>query len=184
MVRVFIRLAGIVSTGVAYDLRRAAFAKLQGLSLRPPAGGLDHARLTSDCDRISSMLPWTLLDTVWGILMLAGISAMMFWMNPSLALAVLCIAAVIGGDRGVPEKTHPHARSRAANSKILRGSAKASGVRTSKAFVRERENLEEFQADSGNVSALRREREIRRGVPAHRDDARSHWRRISWRGAC
>lgn len=151
MVRVFIRLAGIVSTGVAYDLRRAAFAKLQELSFsyydHRPVGWM-MSRLTGDCDRISSMLPWALLDTVWGILMLAGISAMMFWMNPKLALAVLCIVPPLSVATAVYQKKLIRSQrlARRMNSKITAGFSEGiMGVRTSKAFVREQENLEEFQ---------------------------------------
>jgi len=151
LVRVFIRLAGIVSTGVAYDLRRAAFAKLQELSFsyydHRPVGWI-MARLTSDCDRISSMLPWALLDTVWGILMLAGISAMMFWMNPGLALAVLCIVPPLSVVTAVYQRKliRTQRLARRTNSKITAGFSEGiMGVRTSKAFVREQDNLEEFQ---------------------------------------
>jgi len=84
MVWYFIRQAGIVATGVAYDLRRAAFGKLQELSFsfydHRPVGWL-MARLTTDCDRISSVLPWTLLDAVWGVFFFTGAAAMMLWMN-------------------------------------------------------------------------------------------------------
>src|SRR5262245_20186243 len=88
----FIVLAGIVATGVAHDVRRAAFAKLQELSFSfydtRPAGWL-IARLTTDCERIASVLPWTLLDLVWGSFLVSGIAAMMLWMNWRLALVVL-----------------------------------------------------------------------------------------------
>src|SRR5438874_13781342 len=80
MVKQFIDLAGVVATGVAYDLRRAAFAHLQELSFsyydHRPVGWL-MARLTTDCDRISSILPWAMLDFVWGASFLSGIAIMM-----------------------------------------------------------------------------------------------------------
>ena len=94
MVWVFIVLAGIVATGVAYDLRHAGFRRLQELSFsfydKRPVGWL-MARMTSDCARISGILPWALLDVVWGVFLLSGITAMMFWMNWRLALVVLAI---------------------------------------------------------------------------------------------
>ncbi len=152
MVRQFIRLAGVAATGVAYDLRRSAFAKLQELSFsyydHRPVGWM-MARLTSDCDRISSMLPWTLLDAVWGGLLLSGITVMMFWMNWKLALVVLCIVPPLSLVTTVYQKKliRMQRLARRTNSKITAGFSEGiMGVRTSKAFVREEENLREFQS--------------------------------------
>jgi ATP-binding cassette, subfamily B, bacterial len=151
MIRQFIRFAGIVATGVAYDLRRTAFAKLQELSFsfydHRPVGWL-MARLTSDCDRISSMLPWTLLDGVWGTILLSGITVMMFWMNWKLALVVLCIVPPLSVVTAIYQKKliRMQRLARRTNSKITAGFSEGiMGVRTSKAFVREDENLKEFQ---------------------------------------
>jgi len=94
LVQRFIRLAGELATGVAYNLRRTAFEHLQKLSFsyydRRPVGWL-MARMTSDCDRISSILPWAVLDGVWGISFMSGIALVMLWMNWRLALVVLFI---------------------------------------------------------------------------------------------
>jgi ATP-binding cassette subfamily B protein len=157
LVKVFIDLAGVVATGVAYDLRRAAFAHLQELSFsyydHRPVGWL-MARLTTDCDRISSILPWAMLDFVWGASFLTGIAAMMLWMNWKLALVVLCIVPplsiatavyqgkVIGSQR----------RARSINSKITSAFNEGiAGIRTSKAFAREEENLQEFKVHTNEM---------------------------------
>jgi ATP-binding cassette subfamily B protein len=157
MVRQFIRLAGVAATGVAYDLRRSAFAKLQELSFsyydHRPVGWM-MARLTSDCDRISSMLPWTLLDVVWGGLLLFGITVMMFWMNWRLALVVLCIVPPLSVVTTVYQKKliRTQRLARRTNSKITAGFSEGiMGVRTSKSFVREEENLKEFQTLSAEM---------------------------------
>jgi ATP-binding cassette subfamily B protein len=157
MVRQFIRMAGVAATGVAYDLRRSAFAKLQELSFsyydHRPVGWM-MARLTSDCDRISSMLPWTLLDVVWGGLLLFGITAMMFWMNWRLALVVLCIVPPLSVVTAVYQKKliRTQRLARRTNSKITAGFSEGiMGVRTSKSFVREEENLKEFQTLSAEM---------------------------------
>ena len=157
MVRQFIRLAGVAATGVAYDLRRSAFAKLQELSFsyydHRPVGWM-MARLTSDCDRISSMLPWTLLDAVWGGLLLFGITVMMFWMNWRLALVVLCIVPPLSMVTTVYQKKliRTQRLARRTNSKITAGFSEGiMGVRTSKSFVREEENLKEFQTLSAEM---------------------------------
>jgi len=157
MVRVFIRLAGVAATGVACDLRRSAFAKLQELSFsyydHRPIGWM-MARLTSDCDRISSMLPWTLLDVVWGGLLLSGITIMMFWMNWRLALVVLCIVPPLSVVTAIYQKRliRMQRLARRTNSKITAGFSEGiMGVRTSKSFVREEENLKEFQTLSAEM---------------------------------
>jgi ATP-binding cassette subfamily B protein len=151
VVRLFIKLAGIVATGVAYDLRRAAFSHLQGLSFsyydHRPVGWL-MARLTTDCERISSVLPWTLLDAVWGTFLLSGIAAMMLWMNWKLALTVLLVVPPLSIATAVYQKKliRTQRLARGTNSRITAGFNEGiTGVRTTKAFVREEANLKEFQ---------------------------------------
>ena len=151
MVWVFIVLAGAAATGVAYDLRRAAFSRLQELSFsfydRRPVGWL-MARLTSDCDRISSVLPWTLLDVVWGFFLLSGITLTMFLMNWRLALVVLLIVPPLSVATAVFQKKLIRTQRlvRKTNSRITASFNEGiSGVRTTKALVREEENLVEFQ---------------------------------------
>src|SRR5213594_3539517 len=151
MVRLFIRLAGVAATGLAYDLRRLAFARLQELSFsfydHRPVGWL-MARLTTDCDRISSVLPWTLLDAVWGSFLLSGITAMMLWMNWKLALIILSIVPSLSIATAIYQRRliHTQRLARKTNSKITAGFNEGiAGVRTTKAFVREEENLREFQ---------------------------------------
>ena len=157
VIRQLIRLAGIVATGVAYDLRRAAFAKLQELSFsyydHRPVGWM-MARLTSDCDRISSTLPWTLVDAVWGSLLLSGITFMMFWMNWRLALVVLCIVPPLSVVSAIYQKKliRMQRLARRTNSRLTAGFSEGiMGVRTSKSFVREEENLKEFQVLSSEM---------------------------------
>ena len=157
MVWLLIRLAGIVATGVAYDLRRAAFSRLQELSFsyydHRPVGWL-MARLTTDCERISSTLPWTLLDAVWGVFLLSGIALMMLWMNWRLALVVLCVVPPLSLATAIYQKKliRTQRLARKTNSKITAGYNEGiTGVRTTKAFVREDENLKEFQVLTGEM---------------------------------
>ena len=76
LVFLFIRAAGTLATGVAFDLRNGCFEKLQSL----PFGFFDVrstgwlvARVTSDVTKVTGLLPWFLLDIFWGALMLVGI---------------------------------------------------------------------------------------------------------------
>ena len=80
----FIVLAGQISTGVAFDLRQASFGRLQELSFAyfdaRPVGWL-VTRLTADCHKLSNLLPWFLLDMVWGTSLVLGITVAMLLLD-------------------------------------------------------------------------------------------------------
>ena len=96
----FIGLAGRVASGVAYDLRRGGFNRLQELSFSyfdvRPIGWL-VSRLTSDCSKVSSLLPWFMLDLVWGSLTIVGIIAAMLWLDTRLGI-VVTLSFFVGSD--------------------------------------------------------------------------------------
>ncbi len=151
---VFIDRAGRISTGVAHDLRRASFAQLQCLSYgffdRHATGWL-VARLTSDCGKVSGLLPWLLLDWVWGTSLLFGIAVAMFWLDARLAVVVLTIVPPLVlisfvFQRWMLESSRLVRRSNA----VLTASftEAIAGVRTTKALAREAGNLGEFQVES------------------------------------
>ena len=153
----FIGQAGKLRTHISFDIRRAAFARLQELPFsyfdRRPVGWL-MARMTSDCERLSNILAWGVLDFAWGMTLLAGFAAVMFWMDPRLAALVLAVVpalawvSVFFGRRilrtaRVVRKT---------NSRITASYNEGiAGVRTSKVFVRERENLADFRGLTGEM---------------------------------
>ncbi len=147
----FIALAGKLSIAICYDIREASFRHLQELHFgyfdERPVGWL-MARLTSDCNLLSRIMGWSLLDVVWGVCMLAGISVAMLVLNWKLALLVLAVVPplvlvarwfqwrLLGASRKV----------RKANSHLTAGfNESIQGVRTTKSLVREERNLEEFQ---------------------------------------
>jgi ATP-binding cassette subfamily B protein len=106
------------------------------------------ARMTSDCDRIASLLPWALLDGVWGLSFMSGIAVVMLWMNWKIATAVLCIVPPLALATALYQKrlVRSQRRARSVNSRITSAFNEGiSGVRTTKAFVREMENLTEFR---------------------------------------
>src|SRR5882762_7634973 len=93
-IMVFIVVAGRITTGVSYDIRTAAFAKLQQLPFSfydKKAVGWLMARMTSDCSNLSRIMGWALLDLVWGTCVLSGITIAMFVRNWKLAIIVLLI---------------------------------------------------------------------------------------------
>jgi ATP-binding cassette subfamily B protein len=153
----FIILAGQIATGIAYDLREQGFQRLQELSFSffdtRPVGWL-VTRITSDVSKLSSLIPWFMLDLVWGSFLLLGIAGAMFWLNWQLALAVLVIVpplsvASIYFQRRLLESSR---NMRKTNSQMTASFSEGiSGVRTTKALVREQQNLEEFQVLSSSM---------------------------------
>ncbi|MEJ2087191.1 MAG: ABC transporter ATP-binding protein [Gammaproteobacteria bacterium] len=153
----FIWMGGKIRTHVSHDIRRDGFINLQRLSFSfydyRPVGWL-MARMTSDCERLSNILAWGFLDLIWGTTMMVGIAVAMLFMNPKLALVVLAILPVLGFvSTKFQRRILKSARQvRATNSRITGSYNEAiMGVLTSKAFVREQANLEEFQTLTGKM---------------------------------
>ena len=159
----FIACAGKIRTHVSHDIRRDAFQQLQELSFSfydtKPVGWL-MARLTSDCQRLSNILAWGVMDFVWGTALMAGISVVMLICNWRLALAVLAVVPVLFGVslffRKRILRISPIVRK--TNSRITATyNESIIGVRTSKVFVRASENVREFDqlADEMYVCSVR-----------------------------
>lgn len=153
----FIWTAGKIRTYVSHDIRRDGFENLQRLSFafydHRPVGWL-MARMTSDCERLSNILAWGFLDLVWGFTMMAGIAIAMLIMNAKLALIVLAIIPVLAWvSAKFQRRILQSARQvRKTNSRITAAYNEAiMGVLTSKAFVREQENLSEFKQLTGGM---------------------------------
>jgi ATP-binding cassette, subfamily B, bacterial len=147
----FIHLGGALRTSISHDIRRDGFAKLQELSFsyfdRRPVGWL-MARMTSDCERLSQIMAWGILDFVWGSTLMLGIAGAMLWMNFQLGMVVLAVVPLLAGVSIVFQKRilQSSRTVRKTNSRLTaRYNEGIMGVRTSKIFVREKENLREFQ---------------------------------------
>ncbi len=146
----FIVCAGKIRTHVSHDLRRDAFAQLQQLSFSfydtKPVGWL-MARLTSDCQRLSNVLAWGVMDFIWGSALMFGISVVMLIYNWRLALAVMLVVPLLFGVSVFFRKRilRTSRLVRKTNSRIT-GTYNEGiiGVRTTKVFVREEENLRDF----------------------------------------
>ncbi|MEX0942415.1 MAG: ABC transporter ATP-binding protein [Pseudomonadales bacterium] len=146
----FIWFGGKIRTHVSHDIRRDGFKNLQHLSFSfydfRPVGWL-MARMTSDIERLSNILAWGLLDLIWGSTMMVGIAIAMLIMDVSMALVVLSVIPFLAWvSIYFQRRILKSAREvRKTNSKIT-GSFNESimGVRTTKAFVKEAENLSNF----------------------------------------
>ena len=163
LVRRFITAAGTLATRVAFDLRATAFARLQSL----PFGYFDVrstgwlvARVTSDVTKVTSLLPWFLLDIGWGSAMLVGIFTAMMLVDPQLGLAVSVIVppmamATWWFKRRMLESSR---RIRKSNSRITASYTETiAGVRTTRMLARE------------DAAAAERVQELIEETPAIRD---------------
>ncbi len=155
----FIWMGGIIRTHVSHDIRRDGFENLQRLSFsyydHRPVGWL-MARMTSDCERLSNILAWGVLDLVWGITLMAGIAVVMMIMNLKLALLILAIIPLLAWvSVSFKKRILISAREvRRTNSRITGAYNEAiMGVQTSKTYVREAENLSDFQKLTSGMNA-------------------------------
>jgi ATP-binding cassette subfamily B protein len=147
----FIWFGGIIRTHVSHDIRKDGFSNLQNLSFSyfdyRPVGWL-MARMTSDCERLSNILAWGILDMVWGITMMTGIAIAMLYMNPFLGMVVLSVIPVLAWiSINFQKRILKSARQvRKTNSRIT-GAINESiiGVLTTKSFVKESNNDEQFK---------------------------------------
>ena len=150
-------MASRLRTHISHDIRRDAFAKLQELSFsyydRRPVGWL-MARMTSDCERLSNVFAWGILDLFWASTLLCAIAAAMFVLDARLALLVLAIlpflvVVSVWFRKRILESAR---RVRRTNSLLTAAYNEGiTGVRTAKAFAREKENLAEFAELSGTM---------------------------------
>ncbi len=147
----FIYLAGVLGERVQYDLRKMLFNHLQDLSLSyyaQNAVGRLIARVTSDTGRVSDLVTWGIVDSVWAVMNITTSLTFMAIINWRLALIVSIIIPVM---IFVATKFQKYIlvefrQSRRANSKITGAyNENIQGVRVVKALGREDENLVEFQ---------------------------------------
>lgn len=156
-VRLFIAAAGEVATGIGFDLRRDAFAKLQELSFSyfdvRPVGWLT-SRLTSDCGRVAGIIPWVILDLFWGTLLLAVSTIALFRLEPRLAAWVCAIVPLLVVVSVLFQRlmlaSSRQAR-RIGSTMTASYNEELLGVRTTKTLSREARNLEEFAVLSADM---------------------------------
>lgn len=146
----FVTCAGRIRTRVSHDIRHDAFAQLQRLSFSfydtRPTGWL-MARLTSDCKRLAIILAWGVMDLIWGTTLMLSVSVVMFVYNWRIALAVLAVLPVVFVVSMYFKKRilRTSRLVRKTNSRLTGVYNEAIlGVKTSKLFVREEQNLRDF----------------------------------------
>ena len=151
IVKKMIYSAGIVETGICYDIRKAGFEHLQTLSFSyydtTPVGWM-MSRLTSDIWRLGNTLSWGLVDFSWGIFMMVVASAVILILEWKLALLSFMVAPVLFVVSIYFQKrilqSHRDIRK---NNSLITGAFNEGiqGVKTTKTLVREAGNLKDFQ---------------------------------------
>ncbi|MBR4658226.1 MAG: ABC transporter ATP-binding protein [Clostridia bacterium] len=159
----FIKGSGKLEMDIAYDIRQDAFKKLQELSFSyydKTAVGYIMARMVSDVSRLSELIAWSAIDILWSGTYVLGMVAVMFMLNPILALIVVLVLpplAVICVY--FQKKILKHYREvRKQNSRITGALNEGiMGAVTTKTLVREDRNSEEFRGETGRMrkSAIR-----------------------------
>lgn len=152
---------GIVTGGFVYlvckvralasqDIRDDAFVNIQKQAFKffdaRPVGWI-MARLTSDCERLSDILAWAFLDLVWGTSMMLSMGVVMLILNWKLALLTFALLPLIAWvTTKFRRSILQSAREVRSENSIITSVYNESivGVATSKAFVQEKKNLEDF----------------------------------------
>ncbi len=153
----FIKNAGKIETGMAYNIRKIGFEKLQLLSLSyydQKAVGWLMARMTSDIERLSETISWGLVDFIWGLTMMTGIIVTMVILNWKLALIILTVVPLLAivSIYFQNKMLIAYRQVRKVNSRITAAfNEDIQGAITTKTLVREEKNLEEFSKLTGQM---------------------------------
>lgn len=150
-VRLMILNAGKVENSIPYDIRKAAFNKLQELSIayydRTPVGWI-MARLTSDVKRLGVTLSWHLVDFFWSIFLIVIMTVMMLITHVGYALLVLSVVPFLVIISMIFQKIilHNFRKARKLNSQITAGFNEGiTGAKTIKSLSIEGHMLNEFK---------------------------------------
>jgi ATP-binding cassette subfamily B protein len=152
-----IYLAGVLGERIQYDLRKRMFHHLQRLSLSyynvTPVGWL-MSRVSSDSERVSQLVTWGLIDSTWAALNIITSAYFMITINWRLGIIVLSIVPILVLVAAQFKKKIivEYRQVRKFNSQITGSyNENISGVRVTKSFVREDQNIAEFGVLSENM---------------------------------
>ena len=136
-------MAHVAGWNVVADVRTDIYAHLQRMSLRfyeDKQTGQLMSRLVNDSDLIERMVSHAIPDVIVNVLMLIGVSLILFSMNWQLALlSMLPIPLIVVGMRGFAKYVRPAFRVRQKELGELNATLNdnLSGIREIKAFTRE-----------------------------------------------
>ncbi len=146
-----IALAGKIETGMNYNLRKSINQRLQELSFsyydKTPTGWI-VSRVVSDISRLGDVVAWGIVDTVWGLALMVGITVVIFILNWKLALLVITVVPLLifASTKFHVTILKNYRKVRRFNSMITNSFSECiHGAKTTKTLVREEANLAEFQ---------------------------------------
>ena len=147
----FLYIGGEIETGVCLVIRKKAFKKLQELSFsyydRMPVGYL-MTRLTGDAQRLAETIGWSLLDLIWGAVVLVLGAITVFLIDWRLSLVVILVIPPLAVISWFFQQRilKAHRQVRKTNSRITGAFNEGiMGAKTTKTLVREEMNTEEFK---------------------------------------
>jgi len=136
-------MAHVAGWGVVADVRRAMYAHLQKLSLRfyeDKQTGQLMSRTVNDSDLLEKLIAHAVPDVLVNVLMLVGVSVMLFIMSPQLMfLTLIPIPLILLAMRGFAVYVHPafHKRQHELGELNAILQDNLSGMREIKTFTRE-----------------------------------------------
>ena len=153
----FIIFAGSLSHNMSHDIRRDTFRRIQELEMayfdHRPTGWL-ISRLTCDCDKLARIIAWSFLDLVWAGSLILAIAVILLSLNLKLGLIVLAVVPplVVISSWFQKRLLLSSRKTRKYNSFITAAFSEGlQGLKTTKTFVREQANLEEFKVLSDKM---------------------------------
>lgn len=153
----FVTQAGHIEMNVSFDIREQGFRKLQELSFSfydKTAVGYLMARMISDVGRLAEMMAWSMVDLLWALTYVLGVTAAMFVLNWKLALLALVVIPPLAVISLVFKKKilEYQRRVRKTNSRITGAFNEGiMGAVTTKTLVREKANYAEFAELTGTM---------------------------------
>ena len=153
----YCRVAGQLEAQLGADVRRAAYVRLQTMSLsyydKTSTGHL-ISRLTNDVSRIMEMISWTCIDLGWGIMAVVASIIAMFVVDLKLALiTITAVPVVVLISVWFQKRILRYQRETRRLNSIITSSVNEGimGARTSKTLNRENLNNEEFSGQTGDM---------------------------------
>ena len=153
----YCRCAGRLEANLSADVRRAAYARLQSMSLsyydKTSTGHL-ISRLTNDISRITEMISWTCIDLGWGAMAVVASLIAMFLVDLKLALITVTAVPVVALLSVWFQKRilRYQRETRRLNSMITSSVNEGiMGAQTSKTLNREALNNEEFRGETRDM---------------------------------
>ncbi|MBR5632556.1 MAG: ABC transporter ATP-binding protein, partial [Clostridia bacterium] len=142
---------------IGRDLKQKSFNHLQTLSFsyfNRNSVGYIHSRVSSDTNRIGSLVSWYLLDCIWNGTYLIGALFVMFRTNVKLSLIVLAVIPVVSVIVAFMQKKliATNRKIREMNSQITGNFNEGiTGAKTIKTLVAEDKMYDEFKTKTGEM---------------------------------